>query len=154
MTQIGYIRRELKVLETYVFENETYEIRGVVYRESDGTTWIVVPAWGQVFEIDPEKTFMRTWRMEGSNLVFPQKGEIDSTARTILANVEKDPSLVLSVQRVRAEGEGYLGGHNTAARKGWRVSYPPKEEGAVLSWDDSHRGTWTKYHPARVSLVM
>jgi hypothetical protein len=54
---------------------------------------------------------------------------------------------------VRANGRGYSGGHNTADRLGWSVSYPSPKRTAVLWWDSSHQGTWTGNYPQTTSLV-
>jgi hypothetical protein len=66
---------------------------------------------------------------------------------------EPPTSVPQPVRRVRVPGRGYGGGHNTAARLGWFVSYPPPEKEALLWWDDTRQGTWTGYWPATVSLL-
>lgn len=48
------------------------------------------------------------------------------------------------------EGRGYGGGHNTADRLGWEISYPRKPENAWrgLWWDSTTAGQWTGYYPS------
>ena len=50
--------------------------------------------------------------------------------------------------RMRIEGRGYSGGHNTADRLGWETSKPQPPCQAIAWWDETREGTWTGYYPA------
>jgi len=57
------------------------------------------------------------------------------------------------VRRVRRKGRGYSGGHNTAARLGWSVSYPAPDKDWLLYWDTTDQGAFTGFHPSIEGLM-
>jgi len=52
------------------------------------------------------------------------------------------------------EGQGYKGGHETAAKMGWTVSYPAPKKGAVAFLEIERRGRFQGTRPETVSFFI
>jgi len=54
---------------------------------------------------------------------------------------------------IRKYGQGYSGGHNTAAGLGWLTS-SPTPDACLFWWDTTRQGTWTGYYPSITMVVI
>jgi hypothetical protein len=79
---------------------------------------------------------------------FPSEKDESALARFTEERQCIDQAPRLVVEKVEIKGHGYDGGHNTAARLGWSVSFPEVPDDFLLWWDSTTEGRHTGFHPA------
>jgi len=126
----------------------------MVYLDERGKIWSIdrLPkdtwVWGKTFS--PEKGYVQDFILHPDDETGVPRLEW-GTSR----DCSEFPSTenAVRVRRVRRAGRGYSGGHNTAARLGWSVSYPAPDKNWLLYWDTTDQGAFTGFHPSIEGLM-
>lgn len=87
------------------------------------------------------------FQLSSNGQLFPVRHwtkKMSSEASELWEKREQFPKIVATEKK----GQGYSGGHNTAARLGWSTWTPEPVPGCIMHLDTSRQGRFTGYSPS------